>query len=1244
MADKPEAAAATLSGSRNRNSIPLVPQDAARGASTAGQPLIPTRIIDAPTQRLYAAACWVALLAWRLYDWVRLVEDGSNTESFWLFLKWAAIDFVFIFGLPEMRIPWLEFSRPFAIANFFVHLFLNMMLMFNIGLPWQTWLVGFLKVFYDRELAISEHNVKLSSILYNHSLIMGRQVINILPEGSAALNPDGTPFCIGGDRKTVAVPLFFNATIPIEVELVRMDLDSGQHEILKLSRSQLREIERRSKRQTPDDSQAVIQFDYPVKKPGAYRLGKVLDEYKLEVQRDYPPTFVVSCPQARVASSPSADRCLGELSDLVLLVEGTPPLKIEYSRTINNKDRSFHFQSLQPEGFTSPILGHMTTLAVANNDDISWARSQQVRVGLNESMHTGGHWQYSVDAVHDAFGNVVKYPSPADDPEMKPKPKHLVQNFVVKERPRVSVQGCDLRNPLKVAKGNSKELPVVFEIAGRTPDDTSHSLTWQFSPIDTLTKSGDHGEDVTVMSYQAKNARDRPKISAPGLYTLKSVASGTCEGDVQEPSSCLLLNPLEPKLTIRAEEIPDTCAGNSIGLRVDMDLIGTPPFIVEYDITSNGATRTERVRVPGVRYQLELIPHTSGDHTYKFHHIQDTVYMSQELTGPEYVLEQNVKPAASAFIQHSSGKPSACLEEEIEIDVMLLGEAPFTLEWEIVHDGKRKQQKATGIQETTYKIKTAPMTQGGEHTVALTSVQDKRGCRNFLQDEFKVTVRRQRPRASFGLIDNKQKAVVVESANVKLPVRLSGEGPWKVSYRLVGDESKTVEKLIRNNNDHIVVTSRGTYELVDVYDNQCHGSVDPKTSKFEVDWFPRPELSLVPAESISERDGVFIKRDVCEGDMDGFEVSLKGSPPYHVEYQLTHKPANGPGLINKREFDAALGKALIQMETAKAGTYKYIFSSLADNLYNSDKKFRPLVLEQTVNAKPSVSFNKPGQSFKYCASEEAAEDKIPLTLVGVPPFALEVEIKHQSGSSPEIYRISSINSKSYSLQIPKKHLKLGTQQVRIREIRDARGCRSKLDVGGPSVQVQLYEAPSIYPLETRTDYCVGERISFTLSGTPPFEVWYTFDGAERKAKSPTTNFRRIAETPGEFKITTLSDKASECRASVGLSRNIHPLPAVKISKGKNSRVDIHEGGEVEILFEFWGTPPFEFTYTRSTNERKGQKSQVLETRHDVSYEHSKVIRASQEGTYEVVAIKDKFCAFSSQPFATKEKNQKLLQY
>ena len=373
-----------------------------------------------------------------------------------------------------------------------------------------------------------------------------------------------------------------------------------------------------------------------------------------------------------------------------------------------------------------------------------------------------------------------------------------------------------------------------------------------------------------------------------------------------------------------------------------------------------------------------------------------------------------------------------------------------------------------------------------------------------------------------------------------------------------------------------------------------------------------------------------------------------------MEYDIRHQPPSGSRAISRRSFDAALSKASIQMDTSKPGSYTYTFKSLADYLYDHDVRVPPMAVEQKVNSKPTASFVRPGQTFKYCTLEQS-EEGIPITLTGVAPFSVEMEIKHQSGTVPEVFRTASINQHSFQLQIPKARLKLGTSQVRIRSVQDASGCHSAAaDVGGPlvapSVQVQLFDAPAIYPLETRTDYCVGERLAYTLAGTQPFEVWYTFDGQQLKARTTTTSFRRVAELPGDFTITTVADRASECRAPAALTKTIHPLPAVRISRGKNARADIHEGGEVDILFEFFGTPPFEFTYTRSTNARKGQRSHVLETRHDTSAEHTKVVRASQEGTYEVVSIKDRFCSFSTQPVESgrggKEKAaaQKLLGY
>jgi nucleoporin POM152 len=674
------------------------------------------------------------------------------------------------------------------------------------------------------------------------------------------------------------IPIQFNASLPAEIDILRIDLDTMQQEILKVSKAEIRQIAKSIKAQS-DPNSFLFTWEYPVKKTGVYRLDKVLDEYKLQVDRRSRDTYVVPCPSARIQTRESSKRCIRDLSDLSVEVQGTPPMRITYSRMINGQDHSVHLQSLQPDGFTSPLLGSPASALIhADEDDVSWVRPLRVQVPLNETLHATGEWKYTVDEVTDAFGNVVSYTRPGEDADVRPRPKHLVHEFVVKQRPRVFMKGCENRTPIKAARGEEKELPVRYIIPGQGTDDTSHTLTWDFSPIDSLTDNGDHGAVVTAGSYSAKNSMDRPIVSSPGLYTLRSVASDSCEGEVQEPSSCLLENPPEPRVSLRAEEILDKCAGNSIGLRVDLDLTGTPPFAVRYDVVTNhGDVLRETVSVAGLRTQIELTPR-EGHHKYIFKEVSDAVYKGQPLVGPGMVLEQTVKRAASAAIHHPKETISACLEQEVEVEVLLRGDAPFTLEYELVRDGKRKSEKISGIDKGgIYKIKTPPLAKGGEYIFALSSVQDKAGCRTFLKEELKISVRRQRPRAGFGTIENKFKITAVEDSGINLPVRLQGVGPWTVSYRNMNGSNIVVDRVLRSGNANLMVKSRGIYEIVGVSDNQCPGTVDPKASTFEVDWYPRPQISVVSSESISQDpSGVAVKQEVCEGDIDGFEIALQG--------------------------------------------------------------------------------------------------------------------------------------------------------------------------------------------------------------------------------------------------------------------------------------------------------------------------------------------------------------------------------
>jgi nucleoporin POM152 len=86
-----------------------------------------------------------------------------------------------------------------------------------------------------------------------------------------------------------------------------------------------------------------------------------------------------------------------------------------------------------------------------------------------------------------------------------------------------------------------------------------------------------------------------------------------------------------------------------------------------------------------------------------------------------------------------------------------------------------------------------------------------------------------------------------------------------------------LERQVSNPNDYLLVKSRGTWELVGVSDRQCRGTVDGQASTFEVGWEPRPDIAITPSQSIDGSDGLFTKNEVCEGDIDGFEINLSGS-------------------------------------------------------------------------------------------------------------------------------------------------------------------------------------------------------------------------------------------------------------------------------------------------------------------------------------------------------------------------------
>ena len=990
---------------------------------------------------------------------------------------------------------------------------------------------------------------------------------------SSILNPDHVPMCIDSLNNPVDLQIRINQTEPILIELLRIDLGTGRNETISIPSKQLKQLKRHSDK-IADKSVTHRDLHFPIRKPGIYRLQRVVDESELEVRRRLSDTLVVSCPTASLKSSQS-HRCKGELSNLLLEVAGTPPLKIKYSRQVNNLDRGFSIQNVQPDNLRSPLLNqvHNKMLFNPRQPDITWAQSHKILVPLNESLNTDGEWLYTIEQVQDGSGNIANYSAYPDDVDRYSSSKTLSswRRFSVHERPLLSFAGCDDQHFLEFARGKSAELPLKFHATGYGYEqDGPFTVSYAFARPDTY-----NNRDKT-RQLPLKSLEHAPSVKDPGWYTLKSISSQFCYGDILEPSSCYLHNPPEPELSVRYEKKFDKCANNSVGLIVDLDLVGSPPFRLRYSVEHARGVETLSQTIDSSHTQFELSPADAGYYRYRFLDISDAVYGPRSLKDRAPVLEQDVKPLASARFLGPREARKACYGEAVSLGVLFVGESPWTLEYELVHNGKKRKHVLESRNEES-SIVTDKLIRGGEYTLSLTSVKDRFNCKQLLHESTKIDARSKPPQASFGQIDKKRSVLALRDSKVDIPLRLSGEKPWTVKYRKVDLGSQVFEKSFWEENSILTVDREGNYELVEVLDSSCPGSVDQSAKAFEISWIPRPAIVSIDGQAVSAGAQI-VKSDVCQGDGDNVELKLSGTPPYAVRYEQQRKTDSGVSFVRAQNIRTALHVASVEMDTSREGQLIYQFMELGDNLYGKDEREQPLVMTQKVNPLPSARFDSPGHIYSFCKEDTAGDELIPISLEGVPPFSLEIDIKHHSNAKPEVVPISKINSKRHKLPIPRRRLELGQHVVSIRKIQDARGCQKITDVDPSSVRVSVSDVPTVIPLETKVDYCVGERLSFSLSGHSPFEVFYTFNGAQRKATSQTTNFRRIAERGGKFTISAVSDSASgKCKAYKDITKIIHGMPSVRVSNGQISTVDIHEGGEAEIHFEFWGTPPFEFT-------------------------------------------------------------------
>ncbi|QLL30520.1 hypothetical protein HG536_0A03380 [Torulaspora globosa] len=1260
----------TLSDGRARGDTKYtLGPDGKRFGELQSQPLISPEVLEASRQRALALLIFAIIQGYKVYDLIVLKNKvavvgrlfDSSRLSF--IFKYLIIDSLFLYFLPSFKIPKLTF-QPWAVTVQIVAMTVITVLISNehgfallsvFGAAWRK--------LSTKEVSLTGSSVNMRKVMDSSSHFRGALTIKILPENTAMFNPLHDSFCLPMDASLVPeghvkVPIRINSTADISlVQLEYRDIYTDRSELRNLTSKEFRLVEDlsgllsrdRLMSQRVQDTSTIRYIELPLNDVGFYQIKKIVDtkDFSLKVYQSH--LVIPYCPVASITGHGSSDRCIGDSDRVSLEVQGVPPMKLTYTKSINGKARTYVDTNLVPEFFETPLQSTRKHIFSATDlSDLKWGRNYPVTINLDTTASQDGHYVYKIDKLVDGLGNVMDF---TKIPEALQEDYQVSYDFKVHEIPRGS-----LDEKFDPKSSTKRAIVVKFEKPPTWEDSAPYSANISF--VDEKQKL--HLRSISTTSHHASF-----QAESPGTYKLEGISSKHCPGVVIGKSSILITKPVPPQLDVKSTPILDQCVGQ-VGLNFDLTFTGAPPFqymAMIYKMEENKKWRlydTKRYTSEGTRSQFSYNPTIEGNYEIVFDHLTNKLFTDQISLVPreKYTFKTSMRVKPSAKFK-TLKEVELCLGEQTKVPVTFHGEPPFSLTYDIVEtsSNKRSSRKVDNLLTYDYEIEIPRFEVGGDYIVSLVSVKDSSDCLVGLSEpDARIKIRRDIPSAAFNLLDNSNQVKIKQGSQAHIPLKLAGEAPFTVKYEHFDSHGQLLgvyETQFHSSYKPVLkVSNEGRYKLVDVRDSSCSGIIEDPESHFEVGFLDKPSFTVVANSKIEKvSDTNFVKHEVCQGTESVLDLALSGSPPFSLRFDLV--TPNGHSI--SKAIQVATKYATIRLRNEEPGEHIVIISALYDSNYGEEDFSKAsysspeVIVKQKVNPLPEVKFSDSGKIFRACSTavNEETSSLAPISLrfnYGEAPFSVTFSIYHESTSRTEHCTIDKIVPGSFNYRRLYENLKLGNHLIAIEKVVDANGCANdKIATENEHVWISVTDVPKIHLLDPTADYCVGDYVAYQLSGNAPFNIRYEFNGAQLKLKEHTSQFVRLATEPGTISILSIGDSTSQCMVDFTkpnmkkefdrLSLVVHPIPSVTVSQGQNAVEDIHEGDQAEVIFSFEGTPPFSLTYVR-TEEAEGRKRpQIVET-HKVTDIHSFEYRVltSLQGTYEAIEISDAFCFAKNDAF------------
>ncbi|CUM63422.1 uncharacterized protein PRCAT00000997001 [Priceomyces carsonii] len=1254
-----------------------------RQVEDENEPLIPSALMDQATQRILLVTLFILLQSFKIRDslFLKLYYSengalGTSTGNFMFVLKYAVLDGLFLWLLPILNIEYITFS-PFK--TLILTLFLNattILLVSDISntiiSASSSLILPLLKFFVNRkELTIGGDSVSPSNFVDMNSHFKGRYTIHYLPDSSVKFNPfHFDKLCIDThDGNFLKMPIQFNTTTELgslKIEHIKPNNESSYISYSHRGLSKLLKEDHSHLKKYPDfvSEDRIFYIEVPISEPGSYRIANVKDTNGANI-RSYKSEFTWTyCPSANFEYAanfnPSANyKCLNDqdknFNAPQVIIRGVQPISVKLDMVLNGErintlnytidETNIAFKDLNRLNYSTSIRDIITEASSKFLETFSKTRATKLEFQLNE--------------VTDYFGNSKRYnPSSRDKDvwywvDLKPSPKILLED--PKPDNLLLINGSKLLSVSIDESISQDDFPLIvdFSYINSKSDLLSFNFTKTFKDINEL--------------------RSGLEVEKPGEYYILASQNKFCACKTLS-ERVLIRNALLPDLNIHAKPLIDKCLGMT-GYDFQFTVQGKAPFEIQYHVyqnQSNGILKpvhnekglTNRVLKSFSKdFEFKYSPPGEGNYIVVFDGIKDSNYKKKMIplnkTLYTYLTHFNQRSSAS-FRDHSRSRriEKACLGDSVEIPLSLSGNFPFHFEI-IIQNLKTGQnimkKRQVSTNSSTYMISTPALVKGGDYEIKLLNLKDGLSC-NVAYDSDEsviVKVRNDVPQLNFASSSKELKLIRGESLTIPLQLESSSSNNARnhLIYSFEDLNSKASERTSQNL-EFLQVREAGVYKLLSFTNDGCNGRIGTLDT-VAISYYPKPNMTVITKDTLKQHfEEKFLHLEPrCQNCVNKLDLRLTGVKPFIVDYEIRFPN----GRKESRSMTSHDENISINLQTSQSGSYEHRFMGVYDKLYTKEKTqnvpdISLPTIRYDVNPTPSSSFDDP-KRLHICEANLDTDMKIPVNFKGEYPFALNVSLSNTNGALINHFNVHDIQEPALELSNFIRGMKPGDYKLTMTQIRDSNGCQNNDIALKNTALVSITKVPNIVKSYPKSHYCVGDHISYNVTGISPFTIYYEFEGKVQKARLE-HRFQRLASKPGELSIVGVLDSSdSNCLVNVSrastafedLKLHIYDLPSVELNEGDIISRDLHQGDQTEIHFSFSGTPPFRLTYTRTSelrskpkNSKSGRKDDyTVETKTiEGIWEYKYTITASLEGTYEAVEVLDAFCVatrYSQEP-------------